>query len=199
MLMLVILAGTVLYSHQSGSLAALGINLEELVGVSWKNPAQTPAPDNMTQDGVAQLNRRHVQVTPSRAPEFLLGSPNGDSVVVRRIEPKNPQASPPGVDSESLKRETPVATSGELDKQPQSEAKTKTKERSSSSGTLRVYDASFVRDKPRSDANITGTLEPGTRIKIQSKTGDYFRVRSLDREPISGYVHREDAFFESAR
>ena len=57
-------------------------------------------------------------------------------------------------------------------------------------------DASFVRDKPRSDANITGMLEPGTRIKVQSKTGDYFRVRSLDREPISGYVHREDAFFE---
>ncbi|HSF57014.1 MAG TPA: BON domain-containing protein, partial [Candidatus Binatia bacterium] len=37
----VILAGTVLYSHQSGSLAALGVNLEELVGVSWKNPPQT--------------------------------------------------------------------------------------------------------------------------------------------------------------
>jgi len=39
-LMIVILAGTVLYSHQSGSLAALGVNLEELVGVSWKNPLQ---------------------------------------------------------------------------------------------------------------------------------------------------------------
>jgi SH3-like domain-containing protein len=56
-----------------------------------------------------------------------------------------------------------------------------------------------VRDKPRSDANITGMLEPGTRIKIQSKTGDYFRVRSLDRDPISGYVHREDAFFEPSK
>ena len=40
MLMIVILAGTILYSHQSGSLAALGVNLEELVGVSWKNPLQ---------------------------------------------------------------------------------------------------------------------------------------------------------------
>jgi hypothetical protein len=64
-----------------------------------------------------------------------------------------------------------------------------------------VFDASFVRDKPRSDANITGMLEPGTRIRVQSKTGDYFRIRSLDkdREPISGYVHREDAFFEPAK
>jgi TIR domain/Bacterial SH3 domain len=66
-------------------------------------------------------------------------------------------------------------------------------------GTLRVYDTAFVRDKPRSDANITGTLESGTRIKVQSKTGDYFRVSSLDREPISGYVHRDDAFFEPTK
>jgi hypothetical protein len=115
------------------------------------------------------------------------------------MEPQKPQAYPPSVAGESLKRETPAATSGELDKQTQSEGKSRTKERSSYAGTLRVYDASFVRDKPRSDANITGTLEPGTRIKVQSKTGDYFRVRSLDREPISGYVHREDAFFEPAR
>jgi Bacterial SH3 domain len=103
------------------------------------------------------------------------------------------------LDGASLTRETPMPPSGQLDKQPQSEAKNKTKERSSNSGTLRVYDTSFVRDKPRSDANITGTLEPGTRIKVQSKSGDYFRVRSLDREPITGYVHREDAFFEQAR
>jgi general secretion pathway protein A len=198
-LMIVILSGTVLYSRQSGSLAALRVNLEELVGVSWKNPAQKQAPDNMTQDGMAQLDRRHVQITASRGSGFLLGGPIGDAVVAPQTEPKAPHASPPSADSESLKRETPVATSGELDKQPQSEAKNRTKERSSSSGTLRVYDASFVRDKPRSDANITGTLEPGTRIKVQSKTGDYFRVRSLDREPISGYVHREDAFFEPAR
>jgi general secretion pathway protein A len=195
MLMIVILAGTVLYSQQSGSLAALG-NLGELVGVSWKKPDQRQAPDSITEDGTAQLDRSHVQVTASRDSEFLLGDPIGDTVAAPRIEPKQPLSSPPSVDSESLKRETPVTTSGELDKQTQSEAKNKTKERS---GTLRVYDASFVRDKPRSDANITGTLEPGTRIKVQSKTGDYFRVRSLDREPISGYVHREDAFFEPAR
>jgi hypothetical protein len=177
----------------------LGVNLEELVGVSWKNPPQTPGPDNVTLDDMAQLNRRHVRVTASRDSGFLLGNPNGDSVIVPRIEPQKPQDYPPSVAGESLQRETPAATSGELDKQTQSEGKSRTKERSSYAGTLRVYDASFVRDKPRSDANITGTLEPGTRIKIQSKTGDYFRVRSLDREPISGYVHREDAFFEPAR
>jgi hypothetical protein len=198
-LAVVILAGTVLYSQQSGSLAALAVNLEDLVSARWKTPLQTQSPENITQEGAARLNRHHVQVTASRGSEFVLESPNGDSLVFSRIEPQKPRASSPRVDSRSLKSETALATSRDLDKQAPSEAKNKTKERSLSSGTLRVYDASFVRDKPRSDANITGTLEPGTRIRVQSKTGDYFHVRSLDREPISGYVHREDAFFEPAR
>ncbi len=198
-LAVIILAGTVLYSQQSGSLAALAVNLEDLVSARWKTPLQTQSPENITQDGAARLNRHHVQVTASRGSEFVLESPNGDSLVFSRIEPQKPRASSPRVDSRSLKSETALATSRDLDKQTPSEAKNKTKERSLSSGTLRVYDASFVRDKPRSDANITGTLEPGTRIRVQSKTGDYFHVRSLDREPISGYVHREDAFFEPAR
>ena len=197
-LAVIILAGTVLYSQQSGSLAALAVNLEDLVSTRWKTPLQTQSPENITQEGAARLNRHHVQVNASRGSEFVLESPNGDSLVFSRIEPKKPRASP-RVDSRSLKSETALATSRDLDKQAPSEAKNKTKERSLSSGTLRVYDASFVRDKPRSDANITGMLEPGTRIRVQSKTGDYFHVRSLDREPISGYVHREDAFFEPAR
>jgi general secretion pathway protein A len=198
-LAVIILAGTVLYSQQSGSLAALAVNLEDLVSARWKTPLQTQSPENITQEGAARLNRHHVQINASRSSEFVLESPTGDSLVFSRIEPKKPGASSPRVDSRSLKSETALATSRDLDKQAPSEAKNKTKERSLSSGTLRVYDASFVRDKPRSDANITGTLEPGTRIRVQSKTGDYFHVRSLDREPISGYVHREDAFFEPAR
>ena len=198
-LAVIILAGTVLYSQQSGSLAALAVNLEDLVSARWKTPLQTQSPENITQEGAARLNRHHVQINASRGSEFVLDSPNGDSLVFSTIEPKKTRASSPRVDSRSLKSETALATSRDLDKQAPSEAKNKTKERSLSSGTLRVYDASFVRDKPRSDANITGTLEPGTRIRVQSKTGDYFHVRSLDREPISGYVHREDAFFEPAR
>jgi hypothetical protein len=47
-LAVVILAGTVLYSQQNGSLAALTVNLEDLVSVRWKNPLQAqskPAPE----------------------------------------------------------------------------------------------------------------------------------------------------------
>ena len=40
LLAIVILAGTVLYSQQSGSLAALGVNIEDIVGVGWRNPSQ---------------------------------------------------------------------------------------------------------------------------------------------------------------
>ena len=200
LLALVILAGTVLYSQPSGSLAALGVNIKDIVGVSWKNPSPDQTPETIVGDGVARLPMPHVRPTASRASELLISSPTGDAITIPTIkEYRKSEASPAVVDSQNSKGEVPI-TLADPNKQPQPEGKTKAKERTSS-GTYRVVEDSFVRDKPRSDANITGTLEPGTRIKIQSKTGDYFRVRSLDkdREPISGYVHREDAFFEPVK
>jgi type II secretory pathway predicted ATPase ExeA len=191
----IVLAGTVLYSQQSGSLAALGVNIDDLVRVHWKKPAQSPAPDNITQDEVAQLQMPRLQVAASRGSEFLTGAPIDDGITVAaRKDSSKSESSSGDIGSQSPKEGTQPATSP--DPNPQTDLKAKPKER-----TYRVFDASFVRDKPRSDANITGMLEPGTRIKVQSKTGDYFRVRSLDkdREPISGYVHREDAFFEPAK
>jgi hypothetical protein len=41
-LAVIVLAGTVLYTQQSGSLAALGVNFDNLVRVRWKNPAYIP-------------------------------------------------------------------------------------------------------------------------------------------------------------
>ena len=192
-LAVIVLAGTILYSQQSGSLAALGVNIDDLVGVRWKNP-HSQTPDNISQDKVPQLPMPHVQVAASRATEFLTDNPSGDSITgPARKDSRKSEPSSANIEIQSPKNGTPLATS--LDPNPtQTDAKAKPKER-----TYRVSDASFVRDKPRSDANITGMLEPGTRIKIQSKTGDYFRVRSLDRDPISGYVHREDAFFEPTK
>ena len=190
-LAVIILAGTVLYSQQSGSLAALGVNIDGLVPVHWKNPPQSQAPDNVEGAGVP-LQVPHLQVAASRPSEFLTSDPIGDGIngPARRDSSKF-ESSAGSIEIQSPKNDTPPPTS--VDPNPQTDDKPKPKER-----TYRVFDASFVRDKPRSDANITGTLEPGTRIKVQSKTGDYFRVRSLDRdrEPISGYVHREDAFFD---
>jgi len=65
-------------------------------------------------------------------------------------------------------------------------------------GNFEVVQDSFLRDKPASDAAIT-TLPPGTRVRVESKNGDYLRVRSLNDPELRGYVHREDAFFERIR
>ena len=65
-------------------------------------------------------------------------------------------------------------------------------------GNFQVVQDSFLRDKPESDATIT-TLPPGTRVRVESKNGDYLRVRSLSDPGLRGYVHREDAFFERIR
>jgi general secretion pathway protein A len=200
LLAIAIVAGTILYSQQSGPLAALGVNIEDLVGARWKNPVQARTGENVSRDDTAQLFMSQLQVAASRTPELLTDNPNGDVIDGQtEKEPWKPQTPPLNADSQTSRSETKIATSADPNRQTQPEAKTKTKERSPTSGTFRVFDSSFVRDKPRSDANITAMLEPGTRIKIQSKTGDYFRVRSLDGEPISGYVHREDAFFEPVK
>jgi general secretion pathway protein A len=70
------------------------------------------------------------------------------------------------------------------------------RENASSTGNFFVAAVSFVRSKPTSSADIIATLEPGTRINVAGRTGDYYRVRSLGAETIRGYVHEEDAFFE---
>ena len=65
-----------------------------------------------------------------------------------------------------------------------------------SSGIFEVVGASYVRDKPSSEADIIATLQPGTRVQVLAQTQDYFQVHSLEDRGIRGYVHREDAFFE---
>src|SRR4030095_5094717 len=42
----------------------------------------------------------------------------------------------------------------------------------------RVSGSSFLRDKPTADAEIIETLQPGTRIAVSSRSGEYFLVGS---------------------
>jgi len=58
-----------------------------------------------------------------------------------------------------------------------------------------VNERSFLRSKPDANADVIATLSPGSRIEI-TKAGEYFRVRVLDGDNLSGFVHKEDAFFE---
>jgi hypothetical protein len=194
----VILATTsIFYAQQGRSLESWRVNIENLVGVRWEPAMQAPSlPPPRTPNETGSL------LSVRRASESML---NGYHQTSRA--PAEPQSGPPAK-SPNLNRETTApanAAHSELSlaepKQTQvvDSPRAKTKERSSASGTFRVVNLSFVRDRPRADANITASLEPGSRIRVQSKTGDYFRVRSLDKNPISGYVHREDAFFEPAK
>lgn len=65
-------------------------------------------------------------------------------------------------------------------------------------GNFEVVDNSFVRDRPAANANIIATLRRGTQVMVESKTGDYLRIRSLnDAARVIGYVHEEDAFFQA--
>ncbi len=66
-------------------------------------------------------------------------------------------------------------------------------------GVFNVVDRSFVRDKPSADAEITGALQPGTQVRVLGKTGEYFHVRAMGEQALSGYVHVEDAFFERGK
>jgi general secretion pathway protein A len=198
------LAGTAVafYSNQSASLAGLSINIEELMGVRWEPAGEAEAmlapgglrggtiqpPASQAYDVVVDkvdFNGRSTPGTQSRQAPAPLSS-------AERRKPK-PEAAAPGKPQRSE-----MEANGTDGKQA---GKNKTKERAPGSGTFKVINISFVRDQPRSNAHITGALEPGSKVRVQSRTGDYYRVRSLDKDKgaISGYVHREDAFFEPAK
>jgi general secretion pathway protein A len=98
----------------------------------------------------------------------------------------------------------PVDTSPRRDRAPMTETtrvplerrNPQTPRRGPSSSAFAVVGNSYVREKPASKAEVIATLRPGTRIQVVGRSGEYFRVRSLDNEAIRGYVHKEDAFFE---
>jgi type II secretory pathway predicted ATPase ExeA len=182
---------SIFYAQQSRSLESWRVNIENLVGVRWESAMQAPSLPPPSETGSLLSVRR--------ASESML---NGYHQTSRA--PAKAQSGPPAKSRDLNGESTAPANAAHSElslaepKQSQVDSpRAKTKERSS--GTFRVVNVSFVRDRPRADANITASLEPGSRIRVQSKTGDYFRVRSLDKEPISGYVHREDAFFEPAK
>ena len=59
MLAVIVLAATVLYTQQSGSLAALGVNIDDLVGVRWQNRAynKVQSAENLSRERVPDERR----------------------------------------------------------------------------------------------------------------------------------------------
>jgi type II secretory pathway predicted ATPase ExeA len=89
---LIILAGTVLYSQQSGSLAALGVNIDDLVGGHLKNlvraqakPAPEPIKDALPEERVTAEQPR-VPTATEQAPELSASDPKQDDIASAKIE-----------------------------------------------------------------------------------------------------------------
>jgi type II secretory pathway predicted ATPase ExeA len=114
MLAVVILAGTVFYSQQSGSLAALAANLEDLVGIRWKNPLQAqakPVPELLNERVPAEeritAEAPYVQMPAHQVPELSSSSlkrndPNGAEI--KPVEnPPTPAPEANSLEAESSK------------------------------------------------------------------------------------------------
>lgn len=181
----VVLASMYLARTESGTISATADSINSIQegardfyrelgrGASWETLV------NQTKPSYADLERREaygrsgeVKTEIGRGKPAGSGRPVNGSLARERLpmaETKRP----------SLERRNPPARRAEI----------------SSSG-FAVVGNSYVREKPASKAEVIATLRPGTRIQVVGRTGEYFRVRSLDNEAIRGYVHKEDAFFE---
>lgn len=62
-----------------------------------------------------------------------------------------------------------------------------------SGGDFKVVGKSPIFVKPQRQSAIVTTLWPGMRVRVESETGSYLRVRSLSHPEITGYVHQQDA------
>jgi hypothetical protein len=98
-------------------------------------------------------------------------------------------------DSTKLQRLKPGLTPLNAERFQPKHREIERRERQSSLGNYDVVRGSFVRNMPRSDAEIIATLQPHTQVKVLSRIGNYFKVHSIDDGSIRGYVHQEDAFF----
>ena len=184
------------------ALAALGGLLyyqrTPIADVSPKSPVAAPAErensrDSRTADAAEQSKTSDAGIqiasatfitAPDSRPAESNPSPADDNTAVKRDAPTKQTASGQAADPGN---------------RPAAPARDAGKAADSSGGNYVVAAASFVRSNPAANADVIATLEPGTRINATRYSGDYFRVRSLGNEPIRGYVHREDAFFERVR
>jgi len=116
-------------------------------------------------------------------------------------DPAPPAQSIVLTDFPKLKPTKPQPTPSNAEPSEVQQRQIQTKPRESLLGRFEVVGPfSFVRRRPRSDAEIIATLQPRTQIKVVSTKGDYFRIQAVvDGKTIRGYVHREDAFFERAK
>jgi general secretion pathway protein A len=125
--------------------------------------------------------------------------------------PQTQRLSTPDQDASALIKEEPINVllsaenpskdldAGAVRPEKPRQAQPENRQESTKLANLAVTGNSFVRSSPTSNAKIITTLLPGTRIQVTGQMGEYYTIRSLDTKGIRGYVHKEDAFFGSAR
>lgn len=136
------------------------------------------------------------------------------SVIISQMKLSAPQTqrlSTPDQDASGLIKEEPINVllsaenpskdldAGAVRPEKPRQAQPENRQESTKRANLAVTGNSFVRSSPTSNAKIITTLLPGTRIQVTGRMGEYYTIRSLDTKGIRGYVHKEDAFFGSAR
>jgi len=123
MLGVIILAGTVLYSQQSGSLVALASNIDDLVGGHLKNlvraqakPDPEPIKDALPEERVT-AEQPHIPTATEQAPELSALDPKQDDMASAKIEndagrlptPPNQVSDPKSQSSTTPSNQTAVA------------------------------------------------------------------------------------------
>jgi type II secretory pathway predicted ATPase ExeA len=203
---LIAASGLALYTNYNGS-----VNLAPVAHLSGASRTAHSWPLYVPEAGgtrrAPHADGAEIKLSPIQAPlPFDSGLIRDDSGVKSPAGSNAHEPAPAEPQRPAFKGRTPVEFSRRAeDGLPGSDsrgAKTdavRPKGKSSTARTFNVVGASFVRETPRSDAAVTDTLEPGTRVQVLGKAGEYFRVRALDGETTIGYVHQEDAFFEPSR
>jgi hypothetical protein len=112
-LAVVVLAGTILYTQQSGSLAALGVNIDDLVGTRWKNGPSTKNPPSSNPTGSRIPDERSFateepsgQIPLLQVPELSAANLNQKPPGEKTAIAENPPA--PAPEANNLKTESEV-------------------------------------------------------------------------------------------
>lgn len=162
---------------------------------------KAPVASGPNETGQAKLAANASEPKPSTInPQFKLPAPHTETASVANQNVSTAQLEEPSkvpvAEEKVTAQEVSTAPITSENKTSQPAPRDNRREKAFSTENFLVAGASFVRSEPTSNAEIIATLEPGTRINVAGRTGEYYRVRSLGTETIRGYVHKEDAFFE---
>ena len=168
------------------------------------------SPNNDLADSHLNTNNHSVAEQPALVAESQEAGLKSDGIPIRDSETLTETETPElpafrtddGANTSATRETTKTQSVGRPKVSPETDPSPRdrqiTPKQQPSLGVFEVVQDSFLRDKPESNAAIT-MLQAGHRIRVESRSGDYFLVRSLDDPGLRGYVHREDAFFERTR